>query len=288
MGRSMQGNTDSEVAVLYTDEDNSDYAKSLRKQLLSQFTGVSKSKISDNVAVWWRKAVCTAQSNADIYDQMYDGGIVPSNSHNSFDAMDREKNTKAGINKNPALGSKLKGVLIQYPTHFLKSEWFYNTCLEGNKKNQLVTMISPEAARTSCNYARYGLPRPCVGVKVNSIADAQAKIACDRMKEVYTDRAEQRSECTKLKVQQCWDTLECQQKIGGMYLTEKEKLRVDMCGNELTDYLDHFTSSSKLKTMAKTFPKLDQKYSNDLRQKAPSAMELVKTLQGCTDCTVIR
>jgi len=80
--RSMKGNTDSEVCTKYTDENGSEFAKSLRSQLLTQFTKKPSSQTPTNrkldfksramarVDQWWPAVVCEAQKNSKLQEEL--------------------------------------------------------------------------------------------------------------------------------------------------------------------------------------------------------------------------
>ena len=95
--RSMKGNTDSEVCIKYTDQEDrngdlSEFAKSLRSQLLTQFTKRPNSKKPENkkldfkseslasVEKWWPAVVCEAQKNSKLFEELALHGLVEKNS----------------------------------------------------------------------------------------------------------------------------------------------------------------------------------------------------------------
>ena len=95
--RSMKGNTDSEVCIKYTDQEDrngdlSEFAKSLRSQLLTQFTKRPNSKSTENkkldfkseslasVEKWWPAVVCEAQKNSKLFEELALHGLVEKNS----------------------------------------------------------------------------------------------------------------------------------------------------------------------------------------------------------------
>ena len=139
--RSMTGSRDSEFAVIMEEQnkinsvmDNkeymaSDYAKSLRKQLMSEHMGFNiDDKILDDPLnpELWEAMRNRAKSNASIYRDVFD--CFPDNKFKTFKDLSKRKIIKTDEDKEELkklYDSKIheiQGHIVEYPTDFLEDE----------------------------------------------------------------------------------------------------------------------------------------------------------------------
>ena len=126
--RSLEGDRDSEMCILYEDDragENS-FAGSLRLKLWNKYLGddlSGKDPWNDHTFKQWKR---TAHENSERFESIF--RTAPNNRIRSWDDMMeyRDKPKMKDIDPREALigCNKIKGVLIDYPLDFLIEEWY--------------------------------------------------------------------------------------------------------------------------------------------------------------------
>ena len=123
--------------------DSEDYAKSLRTQLWTTFTGTDVGKIkrlTPNSEECWKFWKNVADQNADSFEKVF--CLPPIDSIRSFKDLDKYKEERKPLMKHDKKQAKvelakIKGVLVSYPVRFLEDEWIHPLTLPPLAKEKM-------------------------------------------------------------------------------------------------------------------------------------------------------
>lgn len=138
--RSQLGDRDSEFCLLF---NSTDYAKSLRNQLWSTFTGTNQSKtrkMNPNSEECWKFWKSVSEQNADSFEKVF--CLPPANHIRSFKDLDQYKIDRKPLMEHNKMEArvelaKIKGVLVSYPVRFLEDEWIHPLTLPALAKEKM-------------------------------------------------------------------------------------------------------------------------------------------------------
>lgn len=140
--RSQEGNRDSEMCILYTDDDEVDpensFARTLRLKLWNRFINRDVSEESPTDVDFFNSWKETATSNSQKYEDVF--RTAPNNTITNFAELGEYQGEQEPLNNSEDTFEEaieklqsIEGVLIDYPLEFLKDEWYHPDTFGGKE-----------------------------------------------------------------------------------------------------------------------------------------------------------